>query len=82
MQDLVSHLVRPIVQHPDEVSVQVIEGEAAVMLELVVHADDREVLEADGGRTLRSIRSILSAAAGRKKATLDLVQAHGEASEE
>jgi len=73
MQDLVFHLVKPIVKHPDDVKVQVVEGEATVMLEMSVNPEDREAVQGDTGRTLRSIRNILSAAAGKKKATLDLV---------
>jgi predicted RNA-binding protein YlqC (UPF0109 family) len=82
MQDLVFHLVRPIVSHPDDVKVQVVEGEATVMLELSVHPEDRERVQGDNGRTLRSIRNVLSAAAGRRKATLDLVDEHARASGE
>lgn len=75
MRDLALHLMQPIVAHPDAIELQVVEGEAAVILEAIVHADDREKLEEDGGRTLRAIRNVLSAAAGRRKATLDLVDA-------
>jgi uncharacterized protein len=73
MESLIRHLVEPIVAHPDDVSIQSVEGESVVMLELVVHPDDAEMLEADRGKALRSIRNILSAAAGRRKASLDLV---------
>lgn len=79
MEPLVRHLVTPIVDHPGDVSIQAVEGEAVVMLELVVHADDRARVEGDKGRTLRAIRNILSAAAGSRKATLDLVEQHGGA---
>lgn len=82
MLELAEHLLKPVVDHPDSVSIQAIEGDNATILEAVVHPDDRNTLEDDGGRTLRAIRNILSAAAGRRKATLDLVEAHGEASEE
>ena len=83
MEALVRHLVAPIVEHPDDVSIQTVEAEATVLLELVVHPDDREKLEEDGGRTLRAVRTILSAAAGRRKASLDLVDVHSpEADEE
>ena len=77
MTDLVLHLVKPIVAHPDEIKVTVVEGEAAVQLDMIVHEDDREAVIGEGGRTIRSIRNVLSAAAGRKKATLDLVDAAG-----
>ena len=83
MESLVRHLVEPIVSHPGEVRLQTVEGEAVVMLELVVHPDDRVRVEGDKGRTLRAIRNILSAAAGSRKATLDLVEELGaKASEE
>lgn len=83
MEALVRHLVTPLVSHPEAVSIQTVEGEAVVMLELVVHPDDRARLDDDKGRTLRAIRNVLSAAAGSRKATLDLVEEHGaERSEE
>ena len=81
MVDLVKHLVSPIVQHPDDVVVSVVEdGEAAMILELAVHEDDYDRVDGERGRTLRAVRTVLSAAAGRKKATLDLVAA-GDAEE-
>jgi predicted RNA-binding protein YlqC (UPF0109 family) len=79
MEPLVRHLVEPIVAHPGDVSIQTVEGEAVVMLELVVHPDDRDRVDGDKGRTLRAIRNVLSAAAGSRKATLDLVEQHGGA---
>lgn len=82
MKDLALHLLRPIAAHPDDIDIQVVEGDAATILEAVVHADDRAMLEDDGGRTLRSVRNILSAAAGRRKATLDLVDAFSDEDEE
>ena len=75
MTDLVRHLLDPVIAHPDDVRVQLVEGEAAVVVEVVMHPSDRERLEADGARLLRAIRNVLSAAAGRRKATLDLVEA-------
>jgi hypothetical protein len=82
MESLLRHLVEPIVAFPDAVSVQTVEGEATIVLELVVHPEDRKRVEGDDGRTLRALRTVLSAAAGNRKATLDLVQAHGAAGAE
>ncbi len=73
MEALVRHLVEPIVEHPDAVRLQVIDGESVVTFELTVHPDDRALVEGERGRTLRSLRNILSAAAGSKKASLDLM---------
>ena len=82
MRDLVHHLVRPIVTHPDDIKVQVVEGEATVMLEMSVHPEDVDRVQGEGGRTLRAIRNVLSAAAGKRKATLDLVDQNAQASGE
>ena len=73
MQDLLLHVVRPIVNNPDDVSIQVVEGEAATVLELSVHEEDMDRVRGREGRTLRSVRNIISAAAGKKKASVDLV---------
>lgn len=73
MIDLVHHLVGPIVQSPDAVAVEAIEGEASVILELSVHPDDHRAVRGYEGRTLRAIRTIVSAAAGKRRATVDLV---------
>lgn len=82
MEDLVRHLVLPIVDHPDAVELNTVDGESVVVVELNVHDDDRELVEGDRGRTLRSIRNILSAAAGSKKCSLDLVEDDADGEEE
>ncbi|MCA9297449.1 MAG: KH domain-containing protein [Alphaproteobacteria bacterium] len=82
MEDLVRHLVAPIVDHPEDIVLSTVDGESVVMIELKVHDDDREAVEGERGRTLRSIRNILSAAAGSKKASLDLVDENASGAEE
>ena len=78
MLDLAMHLIKPIVKHPDAVQMQVVEADDVTILEAVVHDDDRALLEDDGGRTLRAVRNVLSAAAGRRKASIELVEAFSE----
>ena len=73
MEALATHLLKPVVKHPDAVSIQVIDGSAAIILEAMVHPEDRDLFDENSGLTLRAMRTILSAAAGRRKATLDLV---------
>jgi predicted RNA-binding protein YlqC (UPF0109 family) len=74
MLELALHLIRPIVRHPDAVAINVIEGEDATILETVVHPDDLALFHDEDDRVLRAVRTILSAAAGRKQATLELVE--------
>jgi len=73
MQDLVKHVVQPIVSHPDAIAIKAVEGESVLMLELSVHPEDRPLFEGDNDVNLRAIRNVLSAAAGSRKATIELV---------
>ncbi|MFT6142660.1 MAG: putative RNA-binding protein YlqC (UPF0109 family) [Myxococcota bacterium] len=82
MEALVRHLLEPIVSHPESIEIQEVESDAVLIVEVVTHEDDREVLEGDDARNLRSVRSILSAAAGSRKATVELVDALSEFEDE
>lgn len=82
MLEFVRGLVQPIVEHPDDVAVQVTEGEAVTLIEVSVHADDYDTVQGEKGRTLRAIRNLVSAAAGGQKASLELVDANKGSAEE
>lgn len=82
MEALALHLAKHIVSHPEAIRVQQVVGEASVVVEMVVHPDDEAVVRGENDRTLRAMNNILSAAAGRRKATLDLVPAHAFGAEE
>ncbi|MCO4744443.1 MAG: KH domain-containing protein [Proteobacteria bacterium] len=73
MEELIRHLVEPAVSNPEAVQVSAVEGEDVVLLKLSVDAADRGIFDEDGDRTLRSIRTIVSAAAGSNKASVELV---------
>lgn len=79
---LVRHLVEPLLNHPDELEIDVVDEEAVITFELSMHPDDAEIVDGERGRTIRSIRNILSAAAGSKKVTVDLVEDGDDDSEE
>jgi predicted RNA-binding protein YlqC (UPF0109 family) len=79
---LVTHLVKGLVSKPDQVAVNTVEGEASVLLELSVAPEDIGRVKGPDGETLRSLRTVLSAAAGDRKAILELVEPRAAASEE
>jgi hypothetical protein len=72
--DLVNHLVKGLVSKPDQVHVNAVDGEASVLLELSVAPEDVETVRGPEGETLRAIRAVLSAASGRRKAVLELIE--------
>ena len=68
-------MAKALVDNPDEVSVTEKEDEAGGLLELKVAAGDLGRLLGKQGRTARSIRTILAAAAQKanKKYTLEIL---------
>jgi len=76
VKDLILTIARSLVDHPGEVSVNVIEGESSVMFELNVSKSDLGKVIGKQGRTADAIRSILNAMAGktRKRLTLEIVE--------
>ncbi len=76
MRDLVAFLARALVDDPDAVDVQVVEGDRAYVLELTVAEDDLGKVIGKEGRTARAIRTLLSSmsARTRKRAVLDILE--------
>jgi predicted RNA-binding protein YlqC (UPF0109 family) len=87
VEGLVRFLAHGLVSRPDDVHVSVVEGETVVIVELHVHDSDLSRIHGPEGRTLRALRQVLSASSGRRKAMLEVVDAHagpasGDAGEE
>jgi len=74
VQALLQHLVKGLVTKPDAVSIREIEGEASVLLELSVDPTDLDSIKGPEGETLRSLRTVLSASSGERRAVLELVE--------
>jgi hypothetical protein len=76
MKELVEHIAKALVDHPEDVSVNVVEGERTKVLELKVHPDDMGQVIGKQGRTAKAMRTLLSAAATREniRAVLEIVE--------
>ena len=74
-KELVEFVVKSLVDAPDEVSVNVIEGEKSTILELKVAQEDVGKVIGKQGRIAKAIRTILSASATRdgRRATLEIL---------
>ena len=74
-KELVEFLVKSLVDKPEEVSVNVIEGEKSTILELRVAESDIGKVIGKQGRIAKAIRTILSASAtkGGKRAVLEIL---------
>jgi uncharacterized protein len=76
MKELVQMLARSLVSHPDAVEVKETQGDTASVLELKVAKEDLGRIIGKQGRTAKSIRTILNAAASRnnRKVVLEIVE--------
>ena len=75
MKDLVESIAKALVDHPDQVVVNAVEGEQVTVLELRVHPDDLGKVIGRGGRTARALRTVISSLAGGRHVRIDLLEA-------
>ena len=75
MQELVEYLAKGLVDKPDEVRVERVEKDGALVLELHVAPDDVGKVIGRQGRIARSLRTIVRAAGARsnERALLEIV---------
>jgi uncharacterized protein len=65
LEEALEHLVRGIVEHPDEVQVDLRNLRRGQVLEVRVHPDDLGKVIGRGGRTARALRTVMTALGGR-----------------
>ena len=74
MKELVETITKAIVDQPDMVSINEVEGEKSVILEVTVADDDMGKIIGKQGRIARAIRTVVKAAATKegKKVIVDI----------
>ncbi|MFP4484255.1 MAG: KH domain-containing protein [Spirochaetota bacterium] len=74
-KELVSYVARALVDDPDNVEVNMIEGEKSTILELRVAPDDIGKVIGKHGRIAKALRTILSAASTKtgKRVVLEIL---------
>lgn len=65
MRDLVTFIAQSLVDAPDQVSVQEVEGPEAIILELRVAPDDMGKVIGKQGRIAKAIRAVVKAATAK-----------------
>jgi predicted RNA-binding protein YlqC (UPF0109 family) len=65
LEEALEHLVRGIVDNPDEVQVDLRTLRRGKVLEVRVHPDDLGKVIGRGGRTARALRTVIAALGGR-----------------
>ncbi|GCE01192.1 MULTISPECIES: RNA-binding protein [Streptomycetaceae] len=65
LEEALEHLVKGIVEHPDEVKVRARNLRRGRILEVRVHPEDLGKVIGRGGRTARALRTVVTALGGR-----------------
>ena len=73
LEEALEHLVRGIVENPDDVRVRARRIRGGRVLEVRVHPEDLGKVIGRGGRTATAFRTVISALAGRGGARIDFV---------
>lgn len=73
IDEALEHLVKGIVDNPDDVNITEREGRRGTTLEVRVHPDDIGKVIGRNGRTAKALRTVLSALAGRS-VRVDLIE--------
>ena len=70
--ELLNLLIRALVDFPNEVNVQTLEGSQSTIFEVSVHPEDVRRIIGRRGRTAQSIRTVVRAAAARDAVEVDV----------
>lgn len=65
LESALEHLVKGIVDNPDDVTVDLVTGRRGRTLEVRVHPDDLGKVIGRNGRTAKALRTVMTALGGR-----------------
>jgi predicted RNA-binding protein YlqC (UPF0109 family) len=76
MKELVEEIAKALVDHPEGVRVNAVEGSQVTVLELRVHPEDLGKVIGRQGRTAKAVRTLLGAAGMKlhKRFTLEILE--------
>jgi predicted RNA-binding protein YlqC (UPF0109 family) len=75
LRPALEHLVKGIVDHPDDVRVRMVDNRRGPRLEVRVHPEDLGTVIGRGGRTARALRQVVGSVGG-KGIRVDIVDAY------
>jgi predicted RNA-binding protein YlqC (UPF0109 family) len=76
MQDLIKYIAQALVDHPEQVTVRILEGNQTSVLELKVAKEDVGKVIGKQGRTAQSMRTLLNAVSSKlnKRFVLEIIE--------
>jgi predicted RNA-binding protein YlqC (UPF0109 family) len=82
VKKLVEFLLAPYLEHPEDLSINVVEGSTSMLLEVRVHDDDFERVRGEEGHNFQAIQQVVAASGGSVKPVVDLMEPGSVAFEE
>jgi predicted RNA-binding protein YlqC (UPF0109 family) len=73
LRPALEHLVKGIVEHPDDVRVRMVDSRRGQRLEVRVHPEDLGTVIGRGGRTAKALRTVIGSIGG-KGVRVDIVE--------
>lgn len=75
MEELVGVIAKALVDHPEDVTVRVVEKDHLIVYELSVHPDDVGKVIGKQGRIAKALRTVVTSAAVKsdKRVTVDIL---------
>jgi len=75
MEEFVAYLIKNLVDQPEAVQVQIVDGQQGTVVEIKVSADDIAKVVGKQGRTIKSLRTIAMTVGARfgRRVRLELV---------
>lgn len=76
MQNLIKYIAQALVDHPEQVTVRILEGNQTSVLELKVAKEDVGKVIGKQGRTAQSMRTLLNAVSSKlnKRFVLEIIE--------
>lgn len=84
MKEFVEFVTKALVDYPEQVDVQEVDGERVVVFELRLNQTDIGKVIGKSGRTITAIRTLLTSAAAKqgKRAMIEIIEPGGRRTEE
>jgi|GEM_PF-7056593 len=70
MDDIIKHLVTPFLNHPQDLSFNLVEGKGSILIELKLHEEDVSSFSDDNRF---AVQHMISLGTGKKKPTISVV---------
>ena len=76
LKEFLEHIIKQLVDNPDDVKITEIEGQAVCIYELRVNSDDYGKIIGKHGQNANAIRTILGAVSGKngKRGVLEIIE--------